>query len=344
MRSLILFTAITSVALITAANAQETRGLNKHDASIANYGYTIPIIVDTESGGGNLKQDLDDGKVKPVASTGAAPANLGIQSRSGAVIGAPAINSAPVSPIAVGTQAPDFALPSFAGGKAALKDLIARGPVLVLFTPGTSTPNGLKPLQLIQKNLKQFETLGVTVVAVTPEPLNIIQMNQAQNNFAFHILNDQNNDISRQYGVLQGYEPVPSLFSIDAAGKIATVQVQQQLNGTFDLKTATDPLRGQTQAAIAAPAAEATQLPVAPSPNAPIGQVSADPDMAEPLLDAPQTAQMAPGSQMSTVIPAVPSPQTNKDVPPSSVPKISYDVPPSNPDYKKPSAKEDMAI
>lgn len=347
MRSLFLFTAITSVAFITSvsgANAQ-LRGMHKHDASIANHSYNIPIIEDTESGSGNLKQDMDQGKVSP--SRSAAPANLGIQSRSGAVIGAPAgaqampaQNNAAVSPIAVGTQAPDFALASFAGGNVALKDLIARGPVLVVFTPGTTASNGLKPLQLIQKNLRQFETLGVSVVAITPEPLNIIQMNQGQNNFAFHILNDSNNDIARQYGVLQGYEPAPSLFSIDAAGKIAAVQVQQQLNGAFDLKLATDPLRGQTQAAIPAPVAAATQLPVALPADAPIGQVSPDPDMADPLLDAP----VAPGSQMKPVMPAVPSPQTNKDVPPSNVPKVSYEVPPSNPDYKKPAAKRDLTI
>ena len=341
MRSLVLFTAITSVAVIASisgANAQPARGLHKHDKSIANYGYNIPIVTGGESGAANLKVDLDEGHVPT------APANLGIQSPTGAVMGAP-VATKTITPIALGTQAPDFTLPSFAGSTVALKDLTARGPVLVLFTPGTSTTNGLLPLQLFQKNLQQFQTLGITVVAVTPEPLNVIQMNQGRNNFAFHILNDQNNDVSRQYGVLQGYEPVPSLFSVDAAGKIVGIQTQQQLNGVFDLKQATDPLRGQTQAAIPAPATAATQLPV--TKNSPIGQVSADPDLAAPVSDAvpaDMSAPIAPGSTMTPVIPAVPSPQTNKDVPPPSVPKVSYDVPPSNPDYQKITPKTDMAI
>lgn len=343
MRSLILYTAITSVALITGANAQNVRGLHKHDASIANHGYSIPIVSSTESGGGDLRQDLDGGKE---------PANLGIQAPgqfpgqfpsqvpSIGGTGAPAAPIARINPIAVGTQAPDFALQSFAGGTVSLKDLVASGPVLVLFTPGTSTANGLRPLQLLQKNLRQFETLGIKVVAVTPEPLAVIQRSQGQNQFAFHILNDTTNDVSRQYGVLQGYEPVPSLFGIDAAGNVASIQVQQQLNMVFDLKEATDPLRGQTQSAIPAPAAEATQLPTGGvSPEAPIGQVSQDPDLANPVSDA-----VAPGSHMKPVIPAVPSPQTNKDVPPSNVPKISYDVPPSNPDFAKPAVKQGMTI
>lgn len=308
MRSLILFTALTSVAFIAVANAQGPqggpRGLNKHDASIANYGYTIPIQTDTDSGDGNLKDDLDKGLDSKAAIT-APPAHMG------APMGA--TTTATISPAAIGTQAPEFSLPSFVGGNVALKNLLARGPLLVLFTPGTATPRGLMPLQLIQKNLRQFEALGITVVAITPEPLPVLQMAQQAHNFAFHILNDQNNAVSTQYGVLQGYEPVPTLFSIDAAGNIAGVQILQQANAIFDLRQATDPLRGQTQPAIAAPV------------PAPAGIV-------------PDTDMTAP------VIPAVPSPQTNRDIPPSNVPKISYDVPPSNPAFNGKPAPVGLAI
>lgn len=322
MRPLVLFTAITSVALISLLNstayAQTARGMNKHDASIANYGYTIPIITDTESAGGNLKQDLDDGKITPSG----VDKNLGLQAPNGAPIGGTPANRASVSPLAAGTQAPEFALPSYVGGVVALKELATKGPTLVLFTPGTSTTAGLRPLQLIQRNLKQFEALGINVVAITPEPLNVLQMAQQRNHFGFHILNDQNNEISSAYGVLRGYEPVPSLFSIDAAGKIAAVQVQQN-NSAFDLKLATDPLRGQTQAAVAPAAA------------------SQDPDMAAPALVAPSEEA---GAMTAPVMPAVPSPMTNKDVPPTNVPKVSYDIPPSNPAFKGHEIHTGLAI
>jgi peroxiredoxin len=313
MRSQVLFATVAVIALTNfaanAALAQETRGMHKHDASIANYSYSIPIVTSEDPGNSTLKDDLDSGKA-------AIPA-------AGMASEAPAPVPAEVQPIAVGTQAPDFALPSQMGTQVSLKQITAQGPALVLFTNGLNYSSSY--LQLVQRNLRQFQQLGVNVVAISPDAPNAMQ---AAGAYGFPILSDSSNNIARAYGVSAGYAPVPALFSVDASGKVAAVQLQTQPNTVFDLKQATDPLRGHVQQAITSPLPIPAQLPTAPqmmsAPNAPINQVSHDTDM------------MVPSAPPVPVMPAVPSPQSNKDIPSANTPKVSYLVPPSNPDFRNP--------
>jgi peroxiredoxin Q/BCP len=310
MRSQILFATVAVLALTNAAFAQESKGMHKHDASIANYSYTIPIVTSDAPGGANLKQDLDSGHAVIAPTQGQM---------------APAPVPKEIQPIAIGTQAPDFTLPGSTGGQVSLKQITAQGPALVLFTNGIGYSS--QYLQLLQRNLRQFQQLGVNVVAITPDAPNAMQ---SAGGYNFPILSDSSNATARAYGVSAGYAPVPALFSVDAAGKVASVQLQEQPNTVFSLKQATDPLRGQVQPAITSPLPIPAQLPTAPqmmaapTMDAPIGQVSGDDDMSPPV----------PGAANGAVIPAVPSPQSNKDIPPASVPKVSYQVPPSNPDFR----------
>jgi peroxiredoxin len=322
MRSPILLATVAVLALTfslaNTAFAQESKGMHKHDASIANYSYTIPIVASDDPGNSTLKDDLDSGKA-------AIPA-------AGMASQAPAPVPAEVQPIAIGTQAPDFALPSQMGGQVSLKQLTAQGPALVLFTNGINYSG--QYLQLIQRNLRQFQQLGVNVVAISPDAP---QAMQAAGSYGFPILSDSSNNVARAYGVSAGYAPIPALFSVDAAGKVAAVQLQTQPNTVFDLKQATDPLRGQVQPAIASPLPVPAQLPTAPqmmaAPSAPIGQVTPDTDMM-----APPSASGIPSAPPMPVMPAVPSPQSNKDIPSADVPKVSYKVPPSNPAFRSPDA------
>lgn len=66
-RSYLIFALLASVAISVpaASAAQEMRGMNKHDASIASYGYNIDIA--TNMGGDtstDLRGDMDQGKAR----------------------------------------------------------------------------------------------------------------------------------------------------------------------------------------------------------------------------------------------------------------------------------------
>jgi thioredoxin-dependent peroxiredoxin len=311
MRSFIYFLAVTtsiigvSALAVSPAQAQQVRGMKKHDASIAAYNYSVQIQTGEDPGNGNLKDDLDAGKttIAP-ASSSAFDSVPGTVKPLRAPSSMNAVSAA--TPLSVGAQAPEFTLPNNSGKTLSLKTILNHGPALILFVPSASSPQ----VELMQRNLKQFDAVGVNIIGISPGDV-------ISQNLGFNMLKDQNNDVSRQYGVVQGYVPMPTLFSIDATGTIAAVQIQQNPNTVFDLKVATDALVSQP-AAEAAPQVKAAPAAVKSAPKAPMISAPA------PISAAPMDEQQ--GELLAPIIPAVPSAQAGK---------VKYDVPPSSPEFGK---------
>lgn len=180
-----------------------------------------------------------------------------------------------------GQMAPQFDLMSAKGGYVALKDILEKGPALVMFTRGTAAPYSLQQMQMLQKNHAKLQQLNIQVVVISPEPLDALQRAQNKFKFDFHLLNDGRNEIARQYDVLQITEPTPALFSISKTGKVVAVQLQPQMKMPFDLNEATVLLR-------------------------PIPAPIAAPEHAKPVSPA------TPGAAAEPVVPVVPSPQSAK--------------------------------
>ncbi|MDB5478067.1 MAG: alkyl hydroperoxide reductase, partial [Alphaproteobacteria bacterium] len=280
--------AVLSVMILSStalnAQAQEVKGLHKHDSSIAQYNYSIPIIASDSPGGGSLKDDIDGGRVTKVAPIPQQP----FQQSGGQMT--PPISGSARAQLAMNSDAPDFALPMASGGSATLHDLLAKGPALVLFTRSVSSAPSQKALQIIQKNLAQFQAIGVQVVAITAD--SGAALRTAQQKYGFMLLSDANGAVASQYGV----KPMgnATLYSISADGKIAGVQA----NPAMDLNQATLPLRGEPQAAITAPAMAQDQQP---SADAMIQAVPGEAPVATLTPVDPSNIPLSPDNQINQV-------------------------------------------
>lgn len=320
-RKIFMVALIASTALSPMAYAQ----MNKHDKSIATYNYNINIVEHDEGGtagrGLDLAQELDKGVIsedtKPQAPVLPSPyPNIEPAAPSPANAPIPQGNLVPAQNVVqVGSAAPDFTLPTTEGGSVGLKNLIAKGPALVLFTRGSSCAFCVKQMQLLQKNIPQFNALGIRIAAVSPEPMGNLQFAQQRFGLTYPLLNDVNSQVARSFGLNAANGDVtPALFTIDASGKIAAVQLQAQGTKTFDLTEATASVRNQG-AAVSAPA---------PAVSQPTSKETAVP-----------STQVAPKAQAPAAMPPVPSPQTGK---------VKYEVPPSNPSFGKNEGSKAMGI
>jgi len=71
--------------------------------------------------------------------------------------------------LAVGSKAPDFALPDETGTLRTLADLLADGPLLLYFYPGDFTPICTREACAFQEALPQIRADGVRVVGVSAQ-------------------------------------------------------------------------------------------------------------------------------------------------------------------------------
>ncbi len=351
---LALLTSVAIAPFATIAFAQ----LSKHDQSIAQYNYNVPIAT--------------DGSASVSSNMGSTPLNVELDSMSG---DAPATNQmsnnqmmppampqpmqqapgmmmqgqgqaqAPLTPyqniqpstpgygmplpdapqqlqvpnggmkamapsagIQVGAQAPEFTLPRTQGPVLALKEILAKGPVVILFTRGSSCGFCVNQMQLLQKNQAQFAALGIQTVAVSPEPLDALARAQQRFGLTYTMLSDFNMQATAMYGLVTGNSMTPAMVTLDATGKVVDVQTERPGVGVFNLTQATNPLRSQ---ALVAPVA----VPTSPATAVPSTQVA--PNVLPPAM------------------PPVPSPQAGK---------VSFDVPPSSPDFGKRVADGSISI
>ncbi|KJE20166.1 Peroxiredoxin [Frankia torreyi] len=103
---------------------------------------------------------------------------------------------------AVGTSAPDFALPDIHGASRALTDLLAAGPVVLVFYRGAWCPYCNLQLRAFQAALGEIEAAGATLVAVSPQtPDNSLSFAEKEG-LGFTVLSDPHNTVARTYGLV----------------------------------------------------------------------------------------------------------------------------------------------
>ena len=101
----------------------------------------------------------------------------------------------------VGQQATYFELPNQEGKVVALKDLIAKGPVVVTFYRGDWCPYCNLQLRALQARLEELEALGATLVAISPQVPDDSLTKSEISEMTFTVLSDQNAKVASQYGV-----------------------------------------------------------------------------------------------------------------------------------------------
>ncbi|MCK9923369.1 AhpC/TSA family protein [Frankia sp. AgPm24] len=110
----------------------------------------------------------------------------------------------------VGTPAPRFVLPDVHGTSRALDDLLASGPVVLVFYRGAWCPYCNLQLHAFQGSLGEIEATGATLVAVSPQtPDNSLSFAEKEG-LGFTVLSDLHNRVARDYGLVFRQDDVPT--------------------------------------------------------------------------------------------------------------------------------------
>jgi thioredoxin-dependent peroxiredoxin len=128
---------------------------------------------------------------------------------------------------ALGALAPDFSLPSSAGGRFSLA--AARGaPVVLYFYPRDSTPGCTLEAQEFQALLPAFRRLKARVCGISRDSLDSHSKFCERHGLRFELLADEDGAVCRRFDVIHEKNMygrkllgiVRSTFLVDAAGKL----------------------------------------------------------------------------------------------------------------------------
>lgn len=101
-----------------------------------------------------------------------------------------------------GQPAPDFTLPG-TQGEVRLRDLLARGPVVLVFYQEDSTPTCRTQLSNFKGDFDLIRDLDAQVVAVSADPVESHRrFEQELGGLPFPLLSDADLTVARQYGVV----------------------------------------------------------------------------------------------------------------------------------------------
>ena len=104
--------------------------------------------------------------------------------------------------INVGQAFPDFSLSDATGKQVSLKELLAKGPLLISFYRGGWCPYCNLALKALRDSLSAIKAKGVTLVAISPELPNQSLTTQEKNDLQFPVLSDVGNNLARKLGIL----------------------------------------------------------------------------------------------------------------------------------------------
>jgi peroxiredoxin Q/BCP len=99
-----------------------------------------------------------------------------------------------------GQEAPDFTLPDQDGGSVALRDLRGRR-VVLYFYPKADTPGCTTQACGIRDRAADYEAAGVTVLGVSPDPVDRIKKFHDKQSLNFTLLADADHSVAERYGV-----------------------------------------------------------------------------------------------------------------------------------------------
>ena len=116
----------------------------------------------------------------------------------------------------VGDQAPDFTLPNAVGENVVLSDLLAKGPVVMIWYRGEWCPYCNIYLEDIQAHIEEFKAAGAEVVAISPEQPDGGWALQDKLALEFHVLSDDQSKVAQEYGVAYKLPPKIAMYYQDA--------------------------------------------------------------------------------------------------------------------------------
>ena len=102
----------------------------------------------------------------------------------------------------VGATAPEFELPDQAGKTVRSVELLARGPLIVIFYRGRWCPYCVTTLETWNQWLPQIQAKGATLVAISPQKPQHTFFTADQHKLAFPVLSDVQNAAAREFGLV----------------------------------------------------------------------------------------------------------------------------------------------
>ncbi|HZP45202.1 MAG TPA: thioredoxin-dependent thiol peroxidase [Candidatus Binataceae bacterium] len=141
-----------------------------------------------------------------------------------------------------GKKAPDFVLSDQDGKQVALRDLIAKGPLVLYFYPKDMTPGCTTEACSFRDNREALRAAGATVVGVSADSATSHQKFIAKHELNFPLLVDADNKVAKAYGVykkksLYGREFMGierTTFIIGGDGIVRKVFAKVRVNGHTD--------------------------------------------------------------------------------------------------------------
>lgn len=100
-----------------------------------------------------------------------------------------------------GSQAPDFELADSNGKPVRSADLLAQGPLVVVFLRGRWCPYCVATAEAWQRSLPEFEKHHASLVAISPQTIKQNSLMADQHRLRFPLLTDPGNKVARQFGV-----------------------------------------------------------------------------------------------------------------------------------------------
>jgi peroxiredoxin len=100
-----------------------------------------------------------------------------------------------------GDTAPDFTLLDPDGNPVALRELLAKGPLVVSFYRGVWCPYCNLELQALQAALPEIAARGASLVAISPQTAANSRKSQRDNKLDFPILSDAKSEVANAFGI-----------------------------------------------------------------------------------------------------------------------------------------------
>ncbi|MGY2200471.1 peroxiredoxin-like family protein [Pseudomonas gingeri] len=101
----------------------------------------------------------------------------------------------------VGDKAPSFTLRDPDGKTVSSAELLAKGPLVVSFYRGVWCPYCNLELQALQASLPEFERLGASLVAISPQTAPNSRRSVRDNEVTFPILSDEKGKVGEAFGL-----------------------------------------------------------------------------------------------------------------------------------------------
>ncbi|MEK7668147.1 MAG: redoxin domain-containing protein [Gemmatimonadota bacterium] len=136
----------------------------------------------------------------------------------------------------IGQPAPDFTLPSTAGGEVALSSFRGKQNVLIAFFPLAFTGVCTAELCAFSEDYAKFETAGTKVLPVSVDAVPSLKAFKKQEGMTVELLSDIHRRASRAYDVLieEKNHSRRAYFLVDKAGILRWSHVESELGHRRD--------------------------------------------------------------------------------------------------------------